>query len=56
MRESLRLMERREAEDQATVEALRHRFIAAEADVAAGTALDYDDGLLERLDREERSG
>lgn len=56
LRESLRLMERREAEDAARLSALRERFERAEAQVQAGDVMDYDDGLLERLDDDERAG
>ena len=56
MRESLRLMERREAEDAARLALLRERFERAEAQVQAGDVMDYDDGLPERLDDDERAG
>lgn len=56
MRESRRLMERREAEDAARVAALRERFERAEAQVEAGHVLNDDDGFLERLDDDEHAG
>jgi antitoxin ParD1/3/4 len=56
MRESLRLMERRESEDGAKLAALRERFERAEAQVEAGDVLDDDEGLLERFDDGERAG
>ncbi len=56
MRESLRLMERREAENAAKLDALRRRFELAEAEVEAGEVFEFADGLLERLDEDERAG
>ena len=55
MRESLRLMERREAEEAAKLDALRRRFELAEAEVEAGDAYEFDDDLLARLDEDERA-
>lgn len=56
MRESLRLMERREAEDAAKLDALRRRFELAEAEVEAGDVFEFDDDLLDHLDEDERAG
>lgn len=54
MRESLRLMERREAEDAAKLDALRRRF--EQAEVETGDVFEFDDDLLVRLDEDERAG
>ena len=56
MRESLRLMEWREAEEAAKLDALRRRFELAEAEVEAGDVFEFDDDLLKHLDGEERAG
>ena len=55
MRESLRLMERREAEEAAKLDALRRRFELADAEVEAGDVYQFDDDLLKHLDEDERA-
>ncbi len=55
MRESRRLMERREAEDAAKLDALRRRLEEAEAEVEAGDVLEFHGDLLARLDEDERA-
>jgi antitoxin ParD1/3/4 len=52
LRESLRLMERRESLEAAKLEYLRGRLDEAERDVLAGRAVTYTSGLLDRLDQE----
>ena len=52
LRESLRLMERRESLEAAKLEYLRGRLDEAERDALAGRVVAYAPGLLDRLDQE----
>jgi antitoxin ParD1/3/4 len=52
LRESLRLMERRESLEAAKLDYLRGRLDEAERDALAGRLVTYEPGLLERLDQE----
>ncbi len=54
LRDGLRLLQQREAEDAARVEALRHALDEAEAAVAAGDLSDYTDTLVGEIDAQER--
>ena len=54
LRDGLRLLERREAEQAAKLEALRGALDEAEAAVAAGDLHDYSTTLLQEIDDEER--
>lgn len=54
LRDGLRLLQRREAEDAAKVEALRGALDEAEVAVAAGDLSDYGDTLLDEIDAQER--
>lgn len=54
LRDGLRLLERREAEERAKLEALRGALDEAEAAVAANDLHDYAATLLEEIDDEER--
>jgi antitoxin ParD1/3/4 len=53
LRDGLRLLERREAEESAKLEALRGALDEAEAAVAANDLHDYTATLLEEIDDEE---
>jgi len=50
LRESLRLMERRESLETAKLDDLRARLDEAEGDVAAGRLVAFTPGLLQALD------
>jgi len=52
LRESLRLMERRESLEAAKLEYLRGQLDEAERDALAGRVVTYAPGLLEHLDEE----
>lgn len=52
LRESLRLMERRESLEVAKLDYLRGRLDEAERDALAGRLVTYAPGLLDRLDQE----
>ena len=52
LRESLRLMERRESLEAAKLDYLRGRLDQAERDALAGRLVTYAPGLLDRLDQE----
>ena len=54
LREGLRLLERREAEESAKLEALRGALDEAEAAVAANELHDYTASLFEGIDGEAR--
>ena len=54
LRDGLRLLERREAEESAKPEALRGALDDAEAAVAANELHDYTASLLEGIDDKER--
>jgi antitoxin ParD1/3/4 len=54
LRDGLRLLQRREAEELAKLEALRGALDEAEAAIAAGDLVDYSPTLLEKLDERER--
>ena len=49
LRDGLRLLQRREDEDRAKLEALRAALDEAEAAVAAGDLTDYSSSLLEEI-------
>ena len=53
IRDGLRLLQRREDEEQAKLEALRGALDEAEAAVAAGELSDYSPALLEELAGQE---
>ncbi len=53
LRESLRLMERREQEYAVKLENLRRRFDVAEQDANDGRLYDYTPTLLDEIDAEE---
>lgn len=53
LRESLRLMERRESLETAKLDYLRARLDQAEGDIAAGRLVAYTPGLLEALEAED---
>ena len=55
LREGLRLIERREREENARLALLRQRLEQAETEVAAGRVSRYRPGLLDELDAEERN-
>ena len=54
LRDGLRLIERRDAEESAKLAALRGALDDAEAAVAAGDVTDYSPGLLTKLDAQEQ--
>jgi len=54
LRDGLRLLQRREAEEIAKLEALRGALDEAEAAVATGDLSDYSPGLLKELANRER--
>lgn len=54
LRESLRIMEKREQEDAAKLENLRRRLYLAEHDAEQGEIDDYTPTLLDEIDTEER--
>ena len=54
LRDGLRLLQRREAEEQAKLEALRGALDEAEAAVATGDLSDYSPALLKELANQER--
>ena len=56
LREGLRLLQRRELEDAARLEALRGALDEAEAAVAEGDLYDYSLALFDTADEEERTG
>ncbi len=53
LRDGLRLLQRRELEEAAKLEAIRGALDEAEAAVAAGDLRDYSPTLLDELDEEE---
>jgi antitoxin ParD1/3/4 len=55
LRAGLRLLERREAQEDAKLEALRQALDESEAAVAAGDLNDYDSDFLEEIDAEDRT-
>lgn len=54
LRDGLRLLQRREDEESAKLEALRGALDEAEAAAAAGDLVDYSPTLLEEIDDRER--
>ena len=56
LREGLRLLQRRELEDAARLEALRGALDEAEAAIAAGDLYYYSPALFDTVDEEERAG
>ena len=54
LRDGLRLLQRREAEEKAKLEALRGALDEAEAAVATGDLSDYSPALLKELANQER--
>jgi antitoxin ParD1/3/4 len=52
LRESLRLMERRESLEAATLDDLRGRLDRAKRDALAGQLVTYAPGMLDRMDEE----
>ena len=54
LRDGLRLLQRREAEESAKLEALRSALDDAEAAVAAGDVSDYSPQLLDEIDVHHR--
>jgi antitoxin ParD1/3/4 len=55
LRESLRLMERRESLEAAKLEYLRARLAEAECDVAEGRLMTFAPGLLDDIDGEAQA-
>ena len=55
LRAGLRLLERREAEENAKVAALRGALDESEAAAAAGDVYDFGPGFLDEIDDEERA-
>ena len=55
LRAGLRLLERREAEENAKVAALRGALDESEAAAAAGDLYDFGPGSLDEIDDEERA-
>lgn len=53
LRDGLRLVERRDAEDSAKIEALRRALDEAEAAVASGDLTDYGPSFFDDLDSDE---
>jgi antitoxin ParD1/3/4 len=56
LRESLRLMERRESLEAAKLECLRARLDEAERDVAEGRLMTFAPGLLDDIEVESEGG
>ena len=54
LRDGLRLLQRREAEEKAKLEALRGALDEAEAAIATGDLADYSPALLKELANQER--
>ena len=54
LRDGLRLLERRDAEERAKLAAIRNALDEAEAAGAAGDLVDYTPSLLDEIDRRER--
>ena len=54
LRDGLRLVQRREAEEAVKLEALRRALDEAEAAVAGGDVYNYSPTLLDEIDDEER--
>jgi antitoxin ParD1/3/4 len=54
LRDGLRLLQRREAEEKAKLEALRGALDEAEAAIATGDLSDYSPALLKELANQER--
>lgn len=54
LRDGLRLLQRREAEETVKLEALRSALDEAESAVAAGDLSDYSATLLDEIDGQER--
>ena len=55
LRDGLRLLQRRELEETAKLEAIRGALDAAEAAVAAGDLYDYSPALFDDIDEEEKT-
>jgi len=55
LRDGLRLLQRRELEETAKLEAIRGALDAAEAAVAAGDLYDYSAALFDDIDEEEKT-
>jgi len=55
LREGLRLLERREAEDAARIAGLRFAIEEAESSISAGALDLYTPELLDEIDREEQT-
>ena len=55
LRDGLRLLERREAEERAKLAAIRNALDEAEAAVAEGDLVDHTKSLLAEIDREEHA-
>jgi antitoxin ParD1/3/4 len=56
LRDGLRLLERREAEERAKLAAIRNALDEAEAAIDAGDVAEYTPSLLDEIDRDERRG
>ena len=55
LRDGLRLLQRRELEETAKLEAIRGALDVAEAAVAAGDLYDYSPALFDDIDEEEKT-
>lgn len=55
LRDGLRLLQRREQEETAKLEAIRGALDEAEAAVAAGDVYDYDSALLDDAEEDEKT-
>ena len=55
LRDGLRLLQRRELEETAKLEAIRGALDEAEAAVAAGDLYDYSPALFDDIDEEEKT-
>lgn len=55
LRDGLRLLQRRELEETARLEAIRGALDEAEAAVAAGDLYDYSPALFDDIDEEEKT-
>jgi antitoxin ParD1/3/4 len=55
LRDGLRLLQRRELEETAKLEAIRGALDEAEAAVAAGDLYDYSPALFDTIDEEEKT-
>lgn len=56
LRDGLRLLERREAEERAKLAAIRNALDEAEAAIDAGDVAEYIPSLLDEIDRDGRRG